>query len=54
MVSEEQGSMEGGYAASLEDRGVLPKQDKAPLSPEEERPRRELQVGKQRGQGRQR
>lgn len=56
MVSkEEQGSMEGGDA-SLEDRGVLPKQDKAPLSPEEkqERPGREIQVGKQREQGRQR
>lgn len=36
MVSkEEQGSMEGGNGASLEDGGVPPKQDKAPLSSEE-------------------
>lgn len=47
--------MEGGDGASLEDRGVLPKLDKAPLSPEEkqERPGRGIQVGKQREQGRQ-
>lgn len=53
---EEQGSMEGGDVASLEDRGVLLKRDKAPLSPEEkqERPGKEIQVGKQREQGRQR